>query len=91
VGSAGNDVLVAGHVACDMTRTDLRRIGGAWASSRAVDEALDDDILDETLQTAAFDQLTGSAGADWFIISADDKVTDWNAKNKKDGDVLTIV
>lgn len=91
VGSAGHDILVAGCVGCASTEQDLRAISAAWAASKSLDAELVDAVLDETGLVAGFDQLTGSAGADWFIISGDDKVTDWNAKNNKDGDVLTIV
>jgi Ca2+-binding RTX toxin-like protein len=90
VGSAGNDILVAGHVTCGYTRDDLREIGRAWAKSQAVDAAFDDDVLDETLAAGGFDMLTGSAGADWFIIGEGDKITDLQG-NKKDGDVVTVV
>jgi hypothetical protein len=34
--------------------------------------------------------LTGSSGADWFLISEGDKVTDFKLQNQ-DGDLLTVV
>jgi Ca2+-binding RTX toxin-like protein len=34
--------------------------------------------------------LTGSSGADWFIVNQFDKITDFNAQ-KKDGDLVTWV
>ena len=46
---------------------------------------LDEGILDEN-----YDMLTGSSGADWFIISDGDKITDFKKVNK-DGDVVTTV
>lgn len=48
-------------------------------------------MLDETLITDSdFDMLTGSSGADRFIISDGDKITDLN-KAIKDGDEIRIV
>jgi Ca2+-binding RTX toxin-like protein len=90
VGSAGNDILVAGQVDCNYTRGALRQISSDWASTRAVDAALEDDVLDETPLVRGFDQLTGSSGADWFIISNDDKITDWKCQNN-DRDVRTVL
>ena len=34
--------------------------------------------------------LTGGSGADWFIISQVDKITDLKVQ-KKDGDVVTVI
>jgi Ca2+-binding RTX toxin-like protein len=88
VGSAGHDVLVAGDVACNFTDEALRAIGAAWAASKTVEDTVDD-ILDEAVIDANFDMLTGGSGADWFIVSEGDKVTDFKTQ-KKDGDVLTV-
>ena len=87
VGSAGHDVLVAGDVAHCFTRAALREISAAWAASKKVGDTVDDG-LDEAVIDDAFDQLTGGSGADWFIVSKGDKVTDFKTQ-KKDGDVLT--
>ena len=56
----------------------LRAISAPWAATKTVD--------DETVIDADLDQLTGSSGADWFIISSGDKVTDFKVQ-KKDGRV----
>jgi Ca2+-binding RTX toxin-like protein len=100
VGSSGNDVLIAG----DLTGThdvgdpgdigastlydfdELRAIGDAWALLHAQDADLaagSDDVVD-----SAIDQLTGSSGADWYIVSATDKMTDFSTK---DGDLKEIL
>jgi len=91
VGSAGHDVLVAGDVACHFTDDALRAISAAWAANRTQDSGLVEEVLDETLTTGDFDQLTGGSGADWFIVSKDDKVTDFKGILNKEGDVLTMV
>jgi Ca2+-binding RTX toxin-like protein len=88
VGSAGHDVLVAGDVANHFTHNDLLLIAQQWAANRTVDNSTADDELDEAF--GGLDSLTGSSGADWFIVSVNDKVTDFK-KNNKDGDVLTMV
>jgi Ca2+-binding RTX toxin-like protein len=88
VGSAGHDVLVAGEVASHLTHNDLLLIAQQWAANRTVDNSAADNELDEAF--GGFDSLTGSSGADWFIVSVSDKVTDFK-KNNKDGDVLTLV
>jgi hypothetical protein len=66
-------------------------IAQQWAANRTVDNSTADDVLDEVF--GGFDSLTGASGADWFIVfivSLNDKVTDFK-KNNKDGDVLTLV
>jgi VCBS repeat-containing protein len=90
VGGAGNDILVAGGVDCRYTLADLRAIGRSWAECQAADEALADDVLDEVLAGCGFDRLTGSSGADWFIVSDDDRITDFKC-HKKDDDMVTYV
>ncbi len=89
VGSAGNDILAAGDVTSHLTEEALRQISAAWAATKTVNDTVDD-IVDEAVIDANSDMLTGGSGADWFIISKGDKVTDFTAK-KKDGDVLTVV
>jgi len=89
VGSAGHDILVAGDVANRFTDEALRQISAAWAATKTVEEAVDD-ILDEEIIDANFDQRTGSSGADWFIIGQGDRITDFKIRNN-DGDVVTIL
>jgi Ca2+-binding RTX toxin-like protein len=91
VGSAGNDILVAGDVGCSFTLGDLRSVLANWVLYKQPDDPTGEDILDETLVTDfSYDMLTGASGADWFIISQGDKVTDFKIVNK-DGDVVTYV
>jgi uncharacterized delta-60 repeat protein len=92
VGSAGHDILVAGDIGSELDLAALRAVSQAWAASRNVTGAAVDDFLDETVFTAdAVDQLTGSAGADLFIINIGDKITDFvfgKPQANKDGDVV---
>jgi len=90
VGSAGHDILVAGEVACHFTDEDLREISAAWAADKTPDDGLADGAADDTIGQDSFDKLTGSSGSDWFIISEDDKITDFKTQ-KKDGDLVTEV
>jgi Ca2+-binding RTX toxin-like protein len=96
VGSAGHDILISGN----LTGTDngnaydyntLRLISDNWAAANASAdpdlESPDDDVVDES---GSADQLTGSAGHDWFIIGSTDKITDINSKTK-DGDKITYI
>ena len=89
VGSAGHDILVAGDVANHFTEEALRQISIAWAATKTVNDAVDD-ILDEAVGDEDYDLLTGSSGADWFILSQGDRVTDFKIQNK-DGDVVTVI
>ena len=59
------------------------------SATKTAEETVDD-ILDEAVIDDNVDQLTGSSGADWFIISSGDKVTDFKVQNK-DGDLVTVV
>jgi ELWxxDGT repeat protein len=88
VGSAGHDVLVAGEVASHLTHNDLLLIAQQWAANRTADNSTSEDEVDEVFD--GFDILTGSSGADWFIVSLNDKVTDFKKQNKE-GDLLTTV
>jgi len=91
VGSAGHDILVAGGVACSFTEEDFRAALADWIYGREDDDGTVDDVLDETLITDEDrDMLTGSSGADLFIINDGDKITDLN-KALKDGDEIRIV
>ena len=86
--TAGHDVLVAGSVALHLMRDDLLLIAQEWAANRTEDNSTSGEVIDEVL--GGFDMLTGSSGADWFIATLNDKVTDFKKQNK-DGDVLTTV
>jgi Ca2+-binding RTX toxin-like protein len=78
VGSAGHDVLVAGNVECYLNLDALRQISAEWFSTRIVDAETIDDLLDErAIGDEERDQLTGSAGADLFIVASGDKITDF--------------
>lgn len=88
VGSAGHDVLVAGDVACYFANAALRQISSEWSACKTADTSIAEDVLDET--TDGFDILTGSSGADWFIVSSGDKITDFKKQNK-DGDLVTTI
>jgi len=91
VGSAGNDILVAGDIGCSFSISDLRSVLAAWVLYKAPDDSTGEDILDETLVTdVSYDLLTGSSGADWFIINQGDKVTDFKVNNLQ-GDVVTVL
>jgi len=91
VGSAGHDVLVAGDPAYRFTRDALWAVLADWMAGRVDDNGTDDDVLDETvIADEDLDMLTGSSGADWFIISQGDKITDFKTLNK-DGDLITVV
>jgi hypothetical protein len=99
VGSAGHDILISGELTGLWGNTAtggtkvydyamLRAIGDAWAAQWAADVDLSsasDDVTDPDV-----DQLTGSSGHDWFIISGGDKITDINSATK-DGDKITSV
>jgi Ca2+-binding RTX toxin-like protein len=92
VGSAGNDILTAGDIGSGLDLAALRAISQAWAASRSVGDSTVDDYLDTTVFTdAAVDQMTGSSGADLFIIISGDKITDYHfgkPQANKDSDVV---
>jgi Ca2+-binding RTX toxin-like protein len=88
VGSAGHDILVAGDVDCRFSEDELRLIALQWAANRTTDGDLAEDVIDEASE--GLDMLTGSSGADWFIINSGDKVTDFKVQNSE-GDVVTTV
>jgi Ca2+-binding RTX toxin-like protein len=88
VGASGHDVLVAGEVASYFTPDDLLLIAQQWATNRTAADDFADEVFDELAE--GLDKLTGASGADWFIVSLNDKLTDFK-KNNKDGDVLTLV
>lgn len=50
--------------------------------------SLGDDAMDKVFGICK--TLTSSSGANWFIASLSDKVTDFKKQNKE-GDVLTMV
>jgi Ca2+-binding RTX toxin-like protein len=83
VGSAGNDILAAGDLGVTLSVADLRLILVAWVANKTPDSGTTNDILDETVTLDDdYDQLTGSSGADWFIVSQSDKITDLLSKCK---------
>lgn len=91
VGSAGHDILVSGDMSSSIARQALWAALAEWVDGKADDDGTDDDVLDETLITDDdFDMLTGSSGADLFIINDGDKITDLK-KVIKDGDEILIV
>ncbi len=106
IGSAGNDILVAGDVA-DAILADYERFCSDWVaavaasgSNLSVGQDVANDIVDEGLSDLQSDSLTGSAGADLFIISLGDIVTDLGNLKKltslddletNEGDVIQIV
>ena len=96
VGSAGHDILVAGDLACSITEQDLWAALADWVYGRGDDDGTGggsgDDVLDELLPIidGDFDQLTGSSGADLFIINDGDKITDLK-KALRDGDEIRIL
>jgi Ca2+-binding RTX toxin-like protein len=79
VGAAGNDILIAVRVS-DSSFTELDSLRTLWMSRV---QGIGNYSLDDDGASAddGSDMLTGSAGADWFIIGHDDKITDLgNAK-----------
>ena len=86
VGSSGHDILVAGDLHYSTSRAAIDALLSDWIASRAA--TISDDSLDSIFSDEDFDQLTGSAGADWFIVSEGDKITDLK-KNNNDGDLVT--
>ncbi len=90
VGSAGHDILVAGDLQGHNYGT-LRTISEEWASSATIANLdPDDESNDDFYEDTDTDQLTGSSGHDWFIISSTDKITDKNSATK-DGDQTTLL
>ena len=82
VGSAGNDILISGNVGIDATLADLRGLLAFWADQVVTSE--ETDATDEIVEgDDSRDVLTGSSGADWFIISVGDRITDMSGKLKK--------
>jgi len=95
VGSAGHDILVAGDIDCGLDLAALRAISQAWADSHtAASLETAEGPLDDSLVDGESDVLTGSAGADLFFTSENDKITDFqlNKPNtNKDGDVVVTL
>lgn len=106
VGSAGHDILIAGNVLdavfCDYDtfRREWLEAVAATGANLAVGQEIADDSIDETLVDNDFDQLTGSSGADLFIISLGDVITDLGNLKKRanlndietsEGDVVQVV
>jgi Ca2+-binding RTX toxin-like protein len=89
VGSAGHDVLVAGTIGSSLTLEDLKGVLAGWVMGAV--QTWDDSGSDESvLMGSDFDKLTGSSGADWFIIGQNDIVTDFRPE-RNTGDLVTHV
>ena len=97
VGSAGNDILIAGELsATDSNYGFLSRLSAHWSAGITTDLAGDgdDDVLAVNTTTDGKDMLTGSSGADWFIITVGfDKITDLakTMAQNKDGDLVSDI
>jgi Ca2+-binding RTX toxin-like protein len=105
VGSAGNDILVGGELFGTFGDNSLgaslnghvydfallRALSTWWSSNKTADSGLDTSGSDTDVIDEALDQLTGSSGADWFIVGNCDKITDLSRGSAKngDGDVVT--
>jgi Ca2+-binding RTX toxin-like protein len=89
VGSAGNDVLVAGAIGPAYSLEDVKTILADWVAG-AVQTPDDSDLDDSVLAESDYDKLTGSSGADWFIIGQNDVITDFKPQ-KNNGDLVTSV
>jgi len=104
VGSSGNDILIAGDFV-GATYSDLRSLMDAWLAEVGNGDATNVDTADSLANTVDLatgndgdvDKLTGSSGADLFIISASDLITDVKLKvlldgsTNKEGDVVEII
>jgi large repetitive protein len=110
VGNVGNDILVAGafesgsldeygeylmlRAQSDFWNSTAVTIGANATGGQTIEDTLDQDITDTDKDT-----LTGSSGADLFLVAADDTVTDIGTFKKatldgdenKEGDVVQIV
>ena len=76
VGSAGHDILIAVELdAASTTFASLNSLRNSWLTKVKGVSATAIDTTDATVNDGS-DQLTGGAGADWFIIGSDDKITD---------------
>ena len=88
VGAAGHDILIAGELSAGPDYAAMRTLSDNWAVQWGTDPDLVDNNADGDFIDESGDQLTGSAGHDWFIISSNDKITDINSATK-DGDIIT--
>jgi Ca2+-binding RTX toxin-like protein len=76
VGSAGHDILIAvGLNAQSSTFSAFDALRTTWLGKIKGVSATAYDATDTTVKDGV-DQLTGGAGADWFIVGSDDKITD---------------
>lgn len=83
-GNAGNDILVAGDIGENISLGGLWQAIIDWNDDKTVDDTSENDLICETSDNT-IDVLTGGTGADLFIISATDFITD---ANSTDGDVI---
>ena len=104
VGSSGNDILIAGDFV-GASYADLRALMNAWLAEVGNGDSTNVDTADSLANTVDLatgndgdvDKLTGSSGADLFIISASDQITDLKLKSLLDGatnsegDVVQII
>jgi Ca2+-binding RTX toxin-like protein len=105
-GSSGHDILIAGEVVdavfsdYDLFRDEWLAAVAAAGTNLSIAQQIADDVVDETLVESDVDQLTGSAGADLFIISLGDVITDLGNLKKlaslddietSEGDVVQVV
>jgi hypothetical protein len=106
IGSAGHDILIAGDVLdavfsdYDLLRNEWLEAVAATGANLSIAQQIADDVVDETLVESDVDQLTGSSGADLFIISLGDVITDLGNLKKlsslddietSEGDVVQVV
>lgn len=91
VGSAGHDILASAEVAFWSSLRDLRTVSSTWKESKTVTQQAADEFIDESFSDHHRDMFTGGSGADLFIITKDDKITDFRfQKSNKDGDVVIV-
>jgi uncharacterized delta-60 repeat protein len=90
-GQKGHDILASGNFAGALDFVTLLAISQAWASSHPVIDPTLDGFISTVFDDGSSDLLTGSAGADLFIINTGDDVTDFplgKPDKNKDGDVV---
>jgi uncharacterized delta-60 repeat protein len=89
IGSSGHDILVAGDIDGDCTDEALRALLADWGAGQIADDTEADGLVDDSILDDDFDKLTGSSGADWFIVGEGDRITDWKWRRSRDGDLVT--
>jgi len=89
VGAAGSDVLVAGAVRSSYSLIAIKDVLAEWVAD-AIPTPDDGGSDDSAVVESDVDKLTGSAGADWFIVGEGDLITDLKL-NRNTGDLVTHV